>query len=200
MNKRRGLKIFLLLSSLTLLTGCDNLGQEIGDTIKENLFTNIWATLAQIVATVVLLILIIVFAYKPAKKFLNKRRELLDNEVSETKRKNDEADTRISEANDEIKKSKIKAQEIIETAEGDAIKVKNDIISGAEEESKRIIENAQEVIKQQQEQALSDIKDVVVTVALDASSKILEREVTEQDNQKIIDNFVKEVKEDNKGN
>ena len=200
MNKRRGLKIFLLLSSLTLLTGCDNLGQEIGDTIKENLFTNIWATLAQIVATVVLLILIIVFAYKPAKKFLNKRRELLDNEVSETKRKNDEADTRINEANDNIKKSKVKAQEILETAEEDAIKVKNDIISGAEEESKRIIENAQEVIKQQKEQALSDIKDVVVTVALDASSKILEREVTEQDNQNIIDNFVKEVKEDNKGN
>ena len=68
MRKVRG-KLLLLLSTLTLLTGCDNLGEEIGTTIKENLFTNIYALLAQVVATVVLLILIIVLAYKPARKF-----------------------------------------------------------------------------------------------------------------------------------
>ena len=104
MKKRRGLKLLLLLSSLTLLTGCDNLGEEIGNTIKENLFTNIYATLAQIVATVVLLVLIIVFAYKPARKFLDKRRELLDKEVTETKKKNEEADENISKAKVKHKK------------------------------------------------------------------------------------------------
>ena len=61
-----------------------------------------------------------------------------------------------------------------------------------------MISDAQNVIKKQQEQALSEIKDVVVGVALDASSRILEREVSEQDNQKIIDDFVNEVKDENK--
>ena len=41
MNKRSGLRILLLLSSLTLLTGCDDVGENIGNTIKENLFGNL---------------------------------------------------------------------------------------------------------------------------------------------------------------
>ena len=61
MKQRRGLKLLLLLSSLTLLTGCSELGENIGNTIKENLFTNIYALIAQVVATVVLLVLIIVY-------------------------------------------------------------------------------------------------------------------------------------------
>lgn len=198
MKKRRGLKILLLLSSLTLLTGCSSLGESIGDTIKENLFTNIYALLAQVVATVVLLVLIIVFAYKPAKKFLNKRRELLDKEVSETKEKNQEADANLLESKEQIKKSKIKAQEIVGQAEIDANLRRDEIIASTEEETKKMISDAQDVIKKQQKQALTEIKDVVVGVALDASARILEREVTEQDNQKIIDDFVNEVKDDKK--
>ena len=198
MNKRSGLRILLLLSSLTLLTGCDDVGENIGNTIKENLFGNIYAMLAQIVATVVLLVLIIVFAYKPAKKFLDKRRELLNNEVKETKEKNIEADKNLSVSKESIKASKIKAQEIIEKAEADANIRRDEIIAETEQETKKMISDAQNVIKKQQEQALSEIKDVVVGVALDASSRILEREVSEQDNQKIIDDFVNEVKDENK--
>ena len=198
MNKRSGLRILLLLSSLTLLTGCDDVGENIGNTIKENLFGNIYAMLAQIVATVVLLVLIIVFAYKPAKKFLDKRRELLNNEVKETKEKNIEADKNLSVSKESIKASKIKAQEIIEKAEADANIRRDEIIAETELETKKMISDAQNVIKKQQEQALNEIKDVVVGVALDASSRILEREVSEQDNQKIIDDFVNEVKDENK--
>lgn len=198
MNKRSGLRILLLLSSLTLLTGCDDVGENIGNTIKENLFGNIYAMLAQIVATVVLLVLIIVFAYKPAKKFLDKRRELLNNEVKETKEKNVEADKNLSVSKESIKASKIKAQEIIEKAEADANIRRDEIIAETEQETKKMISDAQNVIKKQQEQALNEIKDVVVGVALDASSRILEREVSEQDNQKIIDDFVNEVKDENK--
>lgn len=198
MNKRSGLRILLLLSSLTLLTGCDDVGENIGNTIKENLFGNIYAMLAQIVATVVLLVLIIVFAYKPAKKFLDKRRELLNNEVKETKEKNIEADKNLSVSKESIKASKIKAQEIIEKAEADANIRRDEIIAETEQETKKMISDAQNVIKKQQEQALNEIKDVVVGVALDASSRILEREVSEQDNQKIIDDFVNEVKDENK--
>ena len=199
MRKVRG-KLLLLLSTLTLLTGCDNLGEEIGTTIKENLFTNIYALLAQVVATVVLLILIIVLAYKPARKFLDKRKELLDKQVSDTKQKNIEAEDNLNLSKKKINESKIKAQQIVEAAEIDANIRKDEILASAEEESKKMIKDAEHVIKKQQEQALEDIKDMVATVALDASSRILEREVNEQDNQKIIDDFVKEVKDENKEN
>lgn len=194
--KRRSLKLFLLLSCVTLLTSCDTVGDEIGSTIKDNLFPNIWATLAQIVATVLLFGAIFIFAYKPAKKYLNKRRELLDKEVSETKEKNIEADKNLELSKENITKSKKQAQQIIENAEVEANSRKDEIIASSQVEVAKMISDAEDVIKQQQAKAVSELKDMVADVALDASSRILEREVNEQDNQKIIDDFVKEVKEE----
>ena len=44
---------------------------------------------------------------------------------------------------------------------------------------------------------MSDLSDQIVDVALSASSKILEREVNEEDNKKIVDSFVKDLKKEN---
>lgn len=201
MRKSKGLKLLLLLSSLTLLTSCDSMdgvGDDIANTITSNLFPNIYSTLAQIFATLVLFVLIIVFAYKPAKKYLDKRRELLNNEVKETKAKNIEAEANLIEAKENITKSRIQAQEIIEKAENEAVARKQEILSTTQDEANKMIKDAENVIKQQQDKALSELKDMVVDVAMDASARILEREVSEQDNQKIIDDFVNEVKDENK--
>jgi len=45
-------------------------------------------------------------------------------------------------------------------------------------------------------EALDEIHQEIVEVALDASKKVLEREVSEKDNRRIIEDFIKEVKEE----
>ena len=103
MMKSRNIKFILLfLGCTTLLTSCnsDSLGNEVSDTISSNLFPNIWSTLAQILATIILFSVIIILAYKPAKKYLNKRKELLNNESEEA-----------LQANKEAQKSRLEAEE-----------------------------------------------------------------------------------------
>lgn len=51
-------------------------------------------------------------------------------------------------------------------------------------------------IEQEKIKAKEEIRKEIVNVALDASKAILEREVTKSDNDKIVDDFIKEVESD----
>ena len=48
-------------------------------------------------------------------------------------------------------------------------------------------------ISLEKEKAMKELKDQIVDVAFEASSKILEREVNSLDNKKIVDNFVEDL-------
>ena len=75
----------------------------------------------------------------------------------------------------------------------------------AEGERSRILEEAAQEAERKRKQADADIalakekskQDVqrqIVEVALAASSKILEREVSEQDSKKLVEDFVSDIK------
>ena len=195
-------KILLAISFIfgsLVLTSCDtqNLGDNISETIKNNLFPNIWSFLAQILATIVLFVCIFFLAYKPTKKYLNKRRELLDNEVKETHKNKEESEINRIESEKNIAKSRAKAKQIVDDAKANAKLQQNEIVANAEETAKQIIKDSEDVVKRQQAKAMGEIKDAITDVAFTATTKILEREIDEKDNQKIIDDFVNELNGDN---
>lgn len=196
--KKGNIKLtFLFLICSILLTSCntENLGNDISNTISENLIPNLYSTLAQIVATIILFVCIIFLAYKPAKKFLSKRKELLDKEVSDTKKNAVEAKMKNLEADKNIVESRNKAKEILNQAKIDANVQKDEILQSANEEASKRLKDTESIISKQKAEAYKEIKEAVVDVAFDATKKILEREVSEKDNQKIIDDFVDKINE-----
>lgn len=198
--KKGNIKLtFLFLICSILLTSCntENLGNDISNTISENLIPNLYSTLAQIAATIILFVCIIFLGCKPAKKFLSKRKELLDKEVDETKKNAAEAKMKNLEADKNIAESKNKAKEIVNQAKIDANIQKEEILQSANEEASKRLKDTESIISKQKAEAYKEIKDVVVDVAFDATKKILEREVNKDDNQKIIDDFVTKIN-DNK--
>jgi F-type H+-transporting ATPase subunit b len=183
-------KFFLSLvvfSSALFLTGCEGTPIESDDIINK-LFPNVWATLAQIIAFLILVVIMIFLVYKPVKKYLASRRELLDNEVKTTlsEKKKAEENRLISEKN--ITASKKTASEIINKAQYDAKKEGALIIDDANREAVERIDKANLQIAQTKKDAQQGIKDQIVDVAMDASKHLLKREINADDNQKIIDN------------
>ena len=61
----------------------------------------------------------------------------------------------------------------------------------AQAQATRIKQKASEEISQAKTQALFEIEKEMVNVALDASKQVLQRELTKQDNDKVIENFIK---------
>ena len=176
----------------TSLTGCD---VTIGD-ITEKLFPNPWDALAVFLAFVVLLIAVFYFAYKPVKKLLKERGDYVEGKIKSAETREKESQKLLDQANEEVKNKKVEAMGIVEKAKEDAQKERAAILEKAKEEKEAEIKRTKEEIAQEIEASKDEIHREIVSVALDASSKVLEREVNSKDNEKLIDSFIDDLKED----
>lgn len=193
MKKRifKNISIFgIILFSLSFLTSCQPIE---GEQIIEKLFPNVWALIAQLISFLILVIGMIFLVYKPVKKYLTKRREILDNEVKETEENKNKALNNVLTSEKEIASSKQKAKTIINNAEISASKKHDEIIENAKIEAKDIIKDANIAADKIKEDAKLELKNQIVDTALKASKKVLEREVSEKDNEKIIDDFISQL-------
>lgn len=193
MKKRifKNISIFgIILFSLSFLTSCEPIE---GEQIIEKLFPNVWALIAQLISFLILVIGMIFLVYKPVKKYLTKRREILDNEVKETEENKNKALNNVLTSEKEIASSKQKAKTIINNAEISASKKHDEIIENAKIEAKDIIKDANIAADKIKEDAKLELKNQIVDTALNASKKVLEREVSEKDNEKIIDDFISQL-------
>ena len=193
MKKRifKNISIFgIILFSLSFLTSCQPIE---GEQIIEKLFPNVWALIAQLISFLILVIGMIFLVYKPVKKYLTKRREILDNEVKETEENKNKALNNVLTSEKEIASSKQKAKTIINNAEISASKKHDEIIENAKNEAKDIIKDANIAADKIKEDAKLELKNQIVDTALNASKKVLEREVSEKDNEKIIDDFISQL-------
>ena len=67
------------------------------------------------------------------------------------------------------------------------------LFRSAKKEAALTQEKALQNIEQEKQKARSEIHQEIVNVALDASKEILGREITEKDNQKILNQFTNDL-------
>ena len=192
-KKNKGLlKILLLLPSSLFLSSCD-LSEyfNISDSVADKIFPNVWDFLVQFIAFIIMIILIFIFAYKPIKKYIEKRQELMDKEVKDTFKNKKESEENLLNSKKEVVLAHQKASKIIEDSIKEANEEKDKILVSANLEATKKIEEANVQIERIQKEAEKELKNEISDVAIKMSSKILEREVNDSDNKKIIDDFVK---------
>ncbi len=195
-TKNRNKKLFLLsLVSLFVLTSCDadKFGDDLSKSIESKLIPNLWAFLVQLFALIIMILIVVKFAYKPVSKFLKARREALKNEVDDTFRKNEEARLNLANSEAQLADTRRQADEIINNATLEANKTKNEIIEKANEEAFETRNKALEDIERAKAKATREVHDEIVDVALNATGKLLEREVNTKDNTKIVEDFIKDL-------
>ena len=195
--KKKLLKLAWLSPCLLLLASCDvekasgNITETINDAIP-----NLYITLAQLGAFIVMVVLVIVFGYKPIKKKLDARREYVQKNLEDSDEHLKKAKKAQEEAENNITDSRVKANAIVEAARRQAM-----------EETKQMMDKAQESIdlrKKQGEAELEERKknlerdthDQIVKTALDASKEILGRELTQEDNDEMIAKFLEDIDKD----
>ena len=193
MRKSKFTFLALITFSSVALSSCE------GPTTQEfmdKLFPNPWDALAVFLAFVVLLIAVLYFAYKPVKKLLKQRGDYVEDKIKTAEQREKDSQRLLDETNEEVKAKRIEAMGIVEKAKEDANKERNEILEKAKEEKQAELQRTREEIAQEIEASKDEIHREIVSVALDASSKVLEREVNKKDNEKLIDSFIDELKED----
>lgn len=188
--------IFSLLLSF-LLTSCsvDNASQDITDTINDAI-PNLYVTLAQIGAFIVMVLIVIFFGYKPIKKKLDARREYVKKNLDDSDKHLKETKKKEKEAEDIITASRIQANSIVEKARKQAIEEKNQMLDEAEKAIALKKLQDEKELKDKEQKMIKDNRDKIISTALDASKEILKREIKEEDNKKIVDDFIDKLNDE----
>ena len=146
--------------------------------------------MAQLAAFGVTVFVFIKFAYQPIRKKLQARQEYVETNIREAKQANIEAKKNQDIAESNVKASRIKANEIIDAANKEAMISADKIHQEALLDAQHQKELARQDIENEKAQLKRDAHNAIVETALDASKEILGRELTKEDNDRIIDDFI----------
>lgn len=188
---KKKFSVLLTASSLLALTSCDSEG--ISDSISEtvaNAIPNLWVSLAQLAAFLVMVFVFFKFAYQPIKKKLKERSEYQMNNITKSRQELSEATKAREIAENNIQASRDQSNEIVQMAEKEAKLRSEKIMADAMKDIER--KQKQGEIEIAERKALLERKahNEIVTTALDASKAILGRELTKEDNDRIVDDFI----------
>lgn len=142
---------------------------------------------------VVLFVVLRLLLYKPVLKYMKKRENMFANKV-------DELDTREKELiRDKEDFDRImadadnKAAAIITKSNEIARDHAREILDNAKEHSRDLVLRAKKEIEAEKVQTRAELKTEITDMAVQIAEKVLEREVSLEDNRKIIDGFFERV-------
>ena len=126
---------------------------------------------------------------------MKQREEFVANEIDSAEKSRQEAAKYLEEQRVLLKEARTEAQELIENAKKQADIQREDIIVSARSEAGRLKESAKLEIEQQKENAVAAIKEQVASLSVLIASKVIEKELSEKDQQKFINDYIQEVGE-----
>lgn len=144
-----------------------------------------------IVNVIVLFFFLRWLLYKPVVKFLKKREEKFSVQANDLDNREKNVEELKEKYETLIKGSKEEAADIVKTTTASANSRANDIMANAEREAQAMMLKSQKDIDERSKQAMIELKEDIADMACDLASRILKREINQEDNKKIIDDFFK---------
>jgi len=149
-----------------------------------------WTFIAQICNLFIQIFLIKKFLLKPIREIIEKRKKLATEELDKARESNEQAIAMKEEYEKSIADAKTEATEIIASANKAAETSADEILRKANDEALAIRNKATADIEQEKKTAINEIKNEIGSMAMDIAGKVIEREVTEEDHKKLIDEFI----------
>ena len=154
-----------------------------------------WTFVAQICNLFIQMYLIKRFLFKPVNDMLEKRRALADAQIREAEQAKADADAIKTEYEQNMKEAKEKANEILITAQKTAALQSEEMLKEATAQAAALKSKAESDIAQEKRKAVNEIKDEIGGMAVEIAGKVIEREISEEDHTKLIDEFIANVGE-----
>lgn len=161
----------------------------------EESFINGGDIIFQLLAFLILLALLRKYAFGPLMGIMKQREEHIANEIKSAEENHLEAKKLAEEQREMIKQSRVEASQLIENAKKLGEEQKDEIIRLARSEAERLKESAKQEIQTQKEQAITALREQVASLSVLIASKVIEKELSEQDQEKLINEYIKEVGE-----
>jgi len=147
----------------------------------------------QIISFLILMGLLAKFLYKPLIKILEQRNSQIAKNIEDAKRSQEEARRYAKETHQALNMAKEEALRIEEQTRKDADSTRRSMLNEAKKEYISIIDKAKNQIEKETDSARLKLKQDIADVSLKIAKKILEKEITKKDHERLIDESIKEM-------
>jgi F-type H+-transporting ATPase subunit b len=147
--------------------------------------------------TLVIFLLVVVvlgkFAWGPVLSLLQERERFIHKALSDAKHDRHEAETRLKEYSEKLQAARMEAAGLVEQARRDSERLRDELRQRAQGEAESIMRNAERQIELQTQRALQQIRHEAVDLSVMIASKLLQRNLSKDDNDRLIAEALKQV-------
>lgn len=149
---------------------------------------------AQIVNFFILLFVLYKLLYKPILNLLEKRKKMIEKNVLDTKRIEERLTQIESEKKEILSKASGEAMQIIEKAKKESEEAHVKIIENAKKEISQLAERYRTQLRDEKSMMIKELKTEVSDLVIRSSEKILQKEFTKDDQEKLEDAIKSELR------
>jgi F-type H+-transporting ATPase subunit b len=186
------MRSLLTSASLALLSASPLVAQE-GEQKVDLLSPNTGVMFWTLVIFLVLLFVLSRYAFKPLTAAVEAREKALEEAIQSAKKDREEAARLLADQQKALEASRADAQRVIAEGRTTAEKLRNELLEQTKQQQHELLERARGEIDIERKRAIADLRRVAVDLALAGASKVVERNLDDQTNRKLVESFLASV-------
>jgi F-type H+-transporting ATPase subunit b len=178
--------------SLTILSASPLFGQEPErkvDLLAPNGGVMLWT----LIIFVVLLFVLRRYAFKPLTAAVEARERALEEAIQNAKNDREAAAGQLAEQIKALDAARVEAQRMIAESRITADKLRNEMLEQTKHQQHELLERARGEIDNERKRAIADLRREAVDLALAGASKVIERNLDDASNRKLVESFLSTV-------
>ena len=161
----------------------------------EIISVNIWSILVSLANLLIMFLILKRFLFKPVQKMMAARKQQVDQIYQDAKENRDSAINMKQEYEARLAAAREEADGLVRNAVQTAQRKGDAIVAEANSQASHLKQKAEQEIAQEKKQMLQDVRGEISDIAVSIASNVVEREVKKQDYDGFVDEFIKNVGE-----
>ncbi|MBO4400518.1 MAG: F0F1 ATP synthase subunit B [Selenomonadaceae bacterium] len=151
---------------------------------------------AQVLNFLILAAILRALAYKPVARMLQQRSDKIRETIDKADADKKAAEETLRQYKSQLADAQRRAQEIVDKAELTARQEREVLVAETKKEIDRMKQNAQAEIENERNRAFEQMKAEIVSLSLAAAEKIVEKNLTSKENDKLVGDFISGLDKD----
>jgi F-type H+-transporting ATPase subunit b len=138
----------------------------------------------------VLLVILAKFAFKPLTAAVEAREAALEKAIKDAQADRDAAAKHLAEQTKALDAARVEAQRMIAESRTTGEKLRNEMLEQTKHQQHELLERARVEIDNERKRAIADLRREAVELAVAGASKVIERNLDDQTNRKLVESFL----------
>lgn len=157
-----------------------------------------WSIFWAVLNILILVILLRIFLFKPINKMLDDRAQSIQKDIDDAERAKKEAEELRQQYEESISNAKNEAVQIVKNAHDTAEAERTAITRKSHEEADEIVNSASETIENERKRVLQQAHAQIADLAIEAASKVVGANLDDENNRRLVDEFLADEEDSNK--